>query len=53
LQKYAVNEFCSRHSQAIMALTNLRSHGITEDQIISLNNLLLENNGYKDMKSNS
>jgi hypothetical protein len=46
LQKYAVEEFCSRRSQVIMALTNLKSHGITEQQIISLNNSL-ENNGYK------
>jgi hypothetical protein len=48
LQKYAVGEFCSRHSQVIMALTNLKSHGITEDRILQLNNFL-ENNGYKDM----
>jgi hypothetical protein len=46
LQKYAVEEFCSRHSQVIMALTNLKSHGLTEEQIISLNNFL-ESNGYK------
>ena len=52
LQKYAINEFCSSHSQAIMALTNLKSHGITEDRILQLNSFL-ENNGYKDMKSNS
>jgi hypothetical protein len=52
LQKYAVDEFCSRHSQAIMALTNLKSHGLTEDRILQLNSLL-ENNGYKDMKLNS
>jgi hypothetical protein len=45
LQKYAINEFCSRHSQAIMALTNLKSHGMTEEQLIQLNSLL-ENNGY-------
>ena len=33
-----------------MALMNLRGHGITEDQIISLNKFL-ENNGYNiDMK---
>jgi hypothetical protein len=31
LQKYAVNEFCSSHSQVIMALMNLRSYGITEN----------------------
>ena len=45
-QKYAINRFCSSRSQLIMALTNLRSHGITEEQIISLNNFL-ESNGYK------
>jgi hypothetical protein len=43
LQKYAVNEFCSRHSQVIMALANLKSHGITNEQIILLNNLLADN----------
>ena len=46
LRKYAINEFCSSRSQLIMALTNLQSHGITEEQIISLNNFL-ESNGYK------
>jgi hypothetical protein len=46
LQKYAVNEFCSRHSQVIMALANLQTHGITEEQIISVNKSL-ESNGYK------
>jgi hypothetical protein len=51
LQKYAINEFCSRYSQAIMAIMNLQSHGITEEQIISLDNFL-ERNGYNiDMKS--
>ena len=45
-QKYAINRFCSSRSQLIMALMNLRSHGITEEQIISLNNFV-ENNGYK------
>ena len=50
-QKYAINRFCSSRSQVIMALMNLRNHGITEDQIISLNKFL-ENNGYNiDMKS--
>jgi hypothetical protein len=43
LQKYAINEFCSSRSQVIMALMNLKSHGITEDQIIILNNLLESN----------
>ena len=45
-QKYAINQFCSRHIQVIMALMNLRNNGITEEQIISLNNFL-ESNGYK------
>jgi hypothetical protein len=52
LQKYAINEFCSHHSQVIMALTNLKNHGLTEDRILQLNNLL-EDNGYKDMKLGS
>ena len=51
-QKYAINRFCSSHSQVMMALMNLRSHGITDEQIISLNNFL-ENNGYKYLNSNS
>ena len=50
-QKHAIKEALSRNSQVIMALMNLRGHGITEDQIISLNKFL-ENNGYNiDMKS--
>ena len=53
LQKYTVEQLCSSQSQAIMALMNLKSHGITEDQIISLNKFL-DNNGYNiDMKSSS
>jgi hypothetical protein len=51
-QKYAIERFCSSHSQGIMALMNLRNNGITEDQIISLNNFL-ENNGHKDTKLGS
>jgi hypothetical protein len=43
LQKYAINEFCSSRSKAINALANLRSHGITEQHIISLNNFLANN----------
>jgi hypothetical protein len=45
LQKYTVGQTCSSQSHAIMALMTLRSHGITEDQIISLNKFL-KNNGY-------
>ena len=52
LQKFTINEACSRQSRAMMALLSLQTHGITEDQIISLNNFL-ENNGYEAAKSNS
>ena len=45
LQKYTINEACSRHSQALRALLNLQIQGITEDRLLYLNNLL-ENNGY-------
>ena len=44
LQKYTVEQLCSSQSQVIMALMNLRGHGITEDRILYLNNFL-ENNG--------
>ena len=46
LQKYAIKEFCSHHSQVIKSLLSLQSHGITEDRILYLNKLL-ENNGYE------
>jgi hypothetical protein len=46
LQKYIINEICSRQSQALITLARLQSHGITEDQILYVNNLL-EKNGYK------
>jgi uncharacterized protein (UPF0335 family) len=38
LQKYAINKFCSRYSQVITAIMNLKSNGITEDTILQLNN---------------
>jgi hypothetical protein len=51
LQKYAIDRFCSSRSQVIMTLMNLRSHGVLEDRILYLNDLL-EKNGYNiDMKS--
>ena len=46
LQKYAVERFCSSHSQAIMALLNLQNHGITEERIILLNSFL-DSNGFQ------
>jgi hypothetical protein len=39
-QKYAIDRFFSSRSQVIMALMNLLNNGITEEQIISLNNFL-------------
>jgi hypothetical protein len=52
MQKFAINEACSSRTQVIMALVNLKSHGITEDRLLQLDSFL-ENNGYKDMKSES
>jgi hypothetical protein len=46
LQKYAIDRFFSSRSQVIMALMNLRGHGLTDDRILELNNFL-ESNGYK------
>ena len=51
-QKYAISQFCSLYSQVIMTVLNLQTHGITEEQIISLNTFL-ENNRHKYMESNS
>ena len=53
LQKYALDEACSSKSESLITLAKLKSHGITEDRLLQLNNMLLENNGYKDMKSNN
>jgi hypothetical protein len=38
LQKYAINEFCSRNRDVITALFKLRNQGITEYEIISFYN---------------
>jgi hypothetical protein len=51
LQKYTVEQLCSSQSQALITLAKLKSYGLTEDRILQLNNLLLENNGYKDMEA--
>jgi DNA repair ATPase RecN len=45
-QIFVVNGICANQNQALAALVNLQSHGVTEEQIISLNNFL-ESNGYK------
>jgi hypothetical protein len=46
LQKYALDQACSRQSQSLIALAKLQSHGITEDRIIEMNNFF-ERNGYE------
>jgi hypothetical protein len=51
-QIFVLNGICANHNKAMMAMINLQSRGITEDRILQLNNLL-DNNGIKDMKSNS
>jgi hypothetical protein len=48
LQKYAINEFCSRHSQTLINLAKLKSYGLTEDRILQLNDFL-EKNGMKEL----
>jgi hypothetical protein len=39
-QIFAVKECCFRQNESMMALLSLRTHGITQEQIISLNNFL-------------
>jgi hypothetical protein len=51
-QVFIVKEVCFRHNKSMMAMLNLQSRGITEVRILQLNNLL-ENNGYRDIKSSS
>jgi hypothetical protein len=46
LQKYTLDQACSRQTQSLIALAKLKSQGITEGRILELNNLL-ENNEYK------
>ena len=43
LQKYALDQACSQQSQYLIALSKLKSYGITEEQIISLSNILIGN----------
>ena len=42
-QAYTVKEVCSHQYQATVALVKLKSHGITEDQILYLKNFLERN----------
>jgi len=43
LQKYTLDQACSLQSQSLIALAKLKSHGISEEQIISLGNMLQGN----------
>jgi hypothetical protein len=52
LQKYTLDQVCSRQNEALINLAKLKSYGLTEDRILQLNNFL-GNNGYKDINSNS
>jgi hypothetical protein len=47
LQKYTLDQACSRQSQSLIALAKLISHGMREDRILELNRFL-DNNGIKD-----
>jgi hypothetical protein len=42
-QVFAIKEYCFSQNKSMMAMFNLQSRGITEEQIISLNNILEEN----------
>jgi hypothetical protein len=43
LQKYALDQACSRQSQSLIVLANLKSHGLSEDRLLQLNNFLQDN----------
>jgi hypothetical protein len=50
-QIFAINGICTNQNKAMMAILNLQSRGITEDNVLYLNKIL-ENSGYHiDMKS--
>jgi len=46
LQKYTLDQACSRQSRTLVNLLKLKNYGLTEDGILQLNNFF-ENNGYK------
>jgi hypothetical protein len=48
LQKYTLDQACSRQSQSLVNLAKLKSNRITEDRILELNNFFDENK--KDTK---
>ncbi|MFL6378858.1 MAG: hypothetical protein ACJ72R_15540, partial [Nitrososphaeraceae archaeon] len=43
MQKYTVDQVCFSQNKSMMAMLNLQSLGITEEQIISLSNILIGN----------
>ena len=43
-QVYVVKEVCSHQNQAMVALVKLKSYGITEEDVLNLNNFLFERN---------
>jgi hypothetical protein len=46
LRKFAINEACSSQCESLITLAKLKSHGLTEDRLLQLNNFL-EDNAYK------
>jgi uncharacterized protein (UPF0335 family) len=46
LQKYTIEQACSRQSQPLIAIAKLKSCGLTEDRILQLSNFL-EDNAFK------
>jgi hypothetical protein len=48
IQKYTLDQACSRQSKSLIALARLKSYGMTEERILEL---LLENNGYEASSS--
>jgi DNA repair ATPase RecN len=51
-QIFVVHGIWANQNQAMMAMLNLQSRGITEDRILQLNDFL-KNNGYTDIKPTS
>jgi uncharacterized protein (UPF0335 family) len=43
LEKYTIEQACSRQSQPLIALAKLKSYGLTEDRILQLSNFLEDN----------
>ena len=46
------DQVCSSQRQSLINLAKLKSHGVTKDRIVELNNFL-ESNGHKDTRSNT